>query len=170
MRSLAFIQLGSYGAALESVNALAKYPSLKCLEILPFGTYSQIFIEGDSEEINSYRKFLRTADLQKSVVFPYDERILKAFYHLENSEVGSHLVVLESNFVGNIFSAVFHAFEIGYKVVDFTMPRFPNSSAALILTASGIEPHHQCLKKIEEQKVKVTVIEDIKAPLKKYFN
>lgn len=169
MKSIAIIQLSSYSAALDSLNSIDKYQSLKFLELISFGTYSQILLEGDSEEINSYRKFLKTADLQKSAVFKYDDRIIKAFYHLEHSPVESHVLTLESSFVGNIFSAVGEFFEAGYKIVDFSMPRFPEAKAVLIMTSNSVVSDKGLFRKNDENKLKITYIENIGYSLKDFL-
>jgi len=169
--ALALIQVSSYGAALEAANIATNRKSLELLEIIPFGTYCQLLIQGPEADLNSYRKFLRTADLQKSVIIDKpDERILKAYYHLENKETQKYLLILENEFAGYLFNWAQKMFSKKLEVVDFRQPRFPDSMACLVMTGSDLSLIQNDIVEMESQKIKVSFVEDPTAKLRSYFD
>lgn len=170
MKSLAFIQLSSYGAALEAVNSIAQYESIKCLEVISFGSYAQLFLEGQFDEINAFRKFLRTADLQLSEIIEYDFQIVNIFYHQEHHEVEKHILTMESPFVGSLFAAVAEAKKAGLKACEFFMPRFSGAHAIAIMTTSDYGSLEAVLKNPKLSKVNATFVENVTETLKSFLS
>lgn len=170
MKALALIQVATYGAALEAANLATHRESLELTEIIPFGTYAQILIHGPEQDLNLYRKDLRTADIQKSVIIENpDPRLLKAYYHLENSQPQSYLLILEAEFAGYLLKWSQVLFSKGLQVVDFRQPRFPGSLACLVMTGPDLGGIQDEMSKMEAQKIKVSFVEELNQKFRKYF-
>ena len=161
MKSLALIQVATYGAALEAANLATNRPTLELLEIIPFGGYSQLLIQGPFKDLNLYRKVLRTADIQKSVIVENpDPRLLKAYYHLENQKPENFLLILENEFAGYILEWAQALLAKGLQIVDFRQPRFPGSLACLVMTGKDLSEIQEDMRLMEVQKIKVSFVED----------
>ncbi len=170
MKALALIQVASYGAALEAANLATHRSALELIEIIPFGAYTQILIQGPAPDLNTYRKSLRTADIQKSVIIDQpDPRLLKAYYHLENSPPQSYLLVLETEFAGYLLEWAQNLFSKNLKVVDFRQPRFPGSMACLVMTGANLSEIQDEMQKMESKKIKVSFVEELSGGFRKYF-
>jgi hypothetical protein len=172
VRSLALFQVATYGAALEAANMVTNRSELSLREIIPFGTYSQLLIEGSTKELNGYRKALRTADIQKSVIIENpDPRILKAYYHLENQRPQSFLLCLENEFAGYLLSwGQLLLTTKQLEIVEFRQPRFPNSLAVLVLTGKDLSEIHSEMLEMERAKIKVSFVEEPTDKLRSYFD
>ncbi len=171
MKSLAIFQVATYGAALEAANLVTGRMELVLREIIPFGIYTQILVEGSSKELNSFRKVLRTADIQKSVIIANpDPRLLKAYYHLENQKIQTYLLCLENEFAGYLLEWGQLLLETkNLQIVEFRQPRFPNSLAALVLTGSDISLIQAEMDSMERAKIKVSFVEEPSVQLRSYF-
>jgi hypothetical protein len=168
LKFLAFIELNSYGAALEAVNVLPNYESLELVEIVPLGGPTVVFLSGNFEMLNVYRRNLRTADLNKSHFFIYKERFLDIFYHKENRTPGKHILVLESDFVGNLFFSIEDQID-GLQVIDFQFNKHFQSKSILIVTASSEVELEKVIDKAQKKKVKITYFENPSSALLKLF-
>ena len=170
MKGLALIQVSSYGAALEAANSASLRSSLEILELIPFGTFTQILLQGPADELNSYRKNLRTADLQKSVILKNpDPRILKAYYHLENQPIQKFILALECDFAGFLLEWAQVLLKKGLEVTDFRQPRLPHSNAWLLMTGEDLQAVQMDMLQMEAQKIKVSFVEEPSPAIKKYF-
>ncbi len=170
MKDLAFIQVATYGAALEAANIATNRPGLELLEIIPFGTYSQLVIQGEMQELISYRKVLRTADLQKSVILKNpDPRLLKAFYHLENEKPLNFLLILEDEFSGYLFEWAQKLLQKNLQFVEFRQPRFPGAFACLVMTGEDLNSVQDEMQQMEAQKIRVSFVEEMNPRFRSYF-
>ncbi len=171
MSALALIQVASYGAALEAANIATHRQNLELLEIIPFGTYCQLLLQGPEADLTSYRKVLRTADLQKSVIINQpDERLLKAYYHLENQPIQNYLLILETEFAGYLFNWAQKLLGMKLEVVDFRQPRYAGSVACLVMTGADLSQIQGEILEMEAQKIKVSFVEEPTAKLRSYFD
>ena len=171
MTAFALIQVSSYGAALEAANIATNRSSLELLEIIPFGTFCQILVKGPEKDLNSYRKVLRTADLQKSVIIDQpDERLLKAYYHLENRPIQNYLLILENEFAGYLLEWGQKLLTKKLEVVDFRQPRFPGAMACLVLTGKDLSEIQPEMVEMESKKIKVSFVEEPSVKLRSYFD
>lgn len=170
-KDLALIQVGSYGAALEAANIATNRKSLELLEIIPFGTYTQLLVQGSATDLNSYRKVLRTADLQKSVIIENpDERLLKAYYHLANSPIQNYILILENDFAGYLLQWGQKLLHKKLEMMDFRQPRFPGAAACLVMTGSDLSLIQSEIAEMENQKIKVSFVEEPSEKLRAYFD
>lgn len=171
MKSLALIQVASYGGALEAANMITHRASLELLEIVPFGTFTHLIVQGSYSDLMNYRKALRTADLQKSVIIENpDERIIKAYYHLENQKIQNYLLILEDEFAGYLLDWAQKLLKKNLQIVDFRQPRFPGAMAVLVLTGPNLELISEEMRQMEVQKIKVSFVEEPTEKLKSYFD
>lgn len=170
MKSIALIQVATYGAALEAANMVTNRASLELVEIIPFGTFSQLLVQGPYSELMDYRKALRTADLQKSVIIQDpDPRLMKAYYHLENQKSQNFILILEHEFAGYLLEWGQTLLKKHMQIMDFRQPRFPGSQASLVMTGRSMDAIAEEMRQMETQKIKVSFVEEPTAQLKKYF-
>jgi hypothetical protein len=170
VKALALIQVAGYGAALEAANMVTNRSSLELTEIIPFGTFSQILVQGPCVDLISYRKALRTADLQKSVIIENpDSRLLKAYYHLENQKIENYLLILENEFAGYLLEWGQKLLKKGLNIVDFRQPRFPGAMACLVLTGHDLMLVQEEMQMMERHKIKVSFVEEPTAKLRSYL-
>jgi len=171
VKALSLIQVSSYGAALEAANMVTNRESLELLEIIPFGTYSQLLIQGPYKDLIDYRKALRTADLQKSVIMQNpDPRILKAYYHLENQKPQSYFLILEDEFAGYLLEWAQVLLKKNIQIMDFRQPRFPGAMACLMMTGQDLSQIEEEMRQMEYQKIKVSFVEEPTQKLRSYFD
>lgn len=171
MKSLALIQVDAYGAALEAANLAMNRESLELLEIIPFGSYCQVLLQGPSKDLYAFRRVLRTADLQKSVIIENpDPRLLKAYYHLENQAPENYLLILENEFAGYLFQWAQTLLKKNLQIVEFRQPRFPGAMAILVLTGSDLGLVQEEMGQMEANKIRVSFVEEPTAKLKAYFD
>lgn len=172
MSCLALFQVATYGAALEAANMATNRSDLLIREIIPFGIYCQLLIEGSLKELNNFRKALRTADIQKSVIIENAEpRILKAYYHLENQKPQSYLLCLESEFAGYLLQwGQRLLLSKQLEIVEFRQPRFPNSLAVLVMTGKDFSEIQNEIQEMERAKIRVSFVEDLTDKLRSYFD
>jgi len=170
LNALAILQVASYGAALEAANIATNRPSLELTEIMPFGTYALLVVQGEFEALVSYRKVLRTADLQKSVIIENpDQRLVKSLYHLENQKPQNFLLILESDFVGYLLQWAQALLPKGLEIVDLRQPRLPGGWASLILTGAHLEQFQADIRDMEQQKIRVSFVENLNSKFRNYF-
>ncbi len=168
MRSLAIIQLASFGSALESVNVLPNYEGIEMLELIPLGGPTVLLLEGTFKELNYFRKNLRTADLQRSTILKYSERLMGIIYHKENQSPLSQISVLEAQFVGDLMDAVNdHLDEI--VVLDFTLNRHFASLSSLTISSNSEKALREVQEKALKKNVKFTYFENPSRILKELF-
>lgn len=171
MTAFALIQVAGYGAALEAANIATNRKELELVEIIPFGTYCQILVKGTANDLNSYRKVLRTADLQKSVIIENpDDRLLKAFYHLEHKPIQNYLLILENPFSGYLMNWAQTLLKKGLEIVDYRQPRFPEAMACLVMTGPDLQQIQGEMIEMEGQKIKVSFVEEPSQKLRSYFD
>jgi hypothetical protein len=172
VKAIALIQVSSYGAALEAANIATYRQNLELVEIVPFGTFCQLLIRGAEADLVSYRKVLRTADLQKSVIIDQpDERLLKAYYHLENKPIQNYLLILENEFAGYVLTwGQKLLVEKKLEIVDYRQPRFPGAMACLVMTGPNLQEIQSQIMEMETQKIKVSFVEEPSAKLRSYFD
>lgn len=168
MRSLAFIQVASLGAALEAVNVICNYEKIQLIEMIPMGGPAILFLEGPFDSLNTFRRNLRTADLQKSHMFFYSHRVLDIFYHKENLVPRKEIVVLEAGFVGDLFAAISESLD-EIEVMDFTLNRHFSSLGTMILTPKSSASIQRIQLRTEKMSVKMTVFENPSRDLRSLF-
>lgn len=170
MKALALIQVATYGAALEAANIATNRTNLELIEIIPFGTYAQLLIRGPFADLISYRKILRTADLQKSVIIEKpDPRLLKAYYHQENQSPDNYLLILENEFAGHLLEWAQVFLDKELQIVDFRQPRFPGAMACIVMTGKDLDLIQGEMRVMETQKIKVSFVEEMNPKFRKYF-
>lgn len=171
MKSLALIQLATLGAGYEAVQIASLRPDIEILEFIPLGKESQLLLRGPSETLLAYRRILRTADLEKSVIIENpDPRLLKAYYHLENARVEDFILVLESEFSGYLLETAQKLFTENLSVMDFHQPRFSGAISSLILTGADLLRLEKLVAKAASKKVKVSFVESPTPKTKTYFD
>lgn len=171
MKSLALIQVTSLGAGYEALQIASLRTKIEILEFVPLGKETQLLLEGSYEELDSYRRVLRTADLERSVILrDPDPRILKSYYHLENAKPQDFILILESHFAGYLLETGLPLLKQGLEVMDFRQPRFSGSQASLVLTGKDLSRLEDLVKQSESSKVKVSFVESPSDKLKAYFD
>jgi hypothetical protein len=169
--ALALVQVASYGAALEAANIATNRKNLELLEIIPFGTYCQLLLQGSETDLNGYRKVLRTADLQKSVIINQpDERLLKAYYHLEHKPIQKFLLILETEFAGYLLNWAQKFLGMKMEIVDFRQPRYAGAMACLVMTGMDLGLIQGEILEMESQRIKVSFVEEPTTQLRSYFD
>jgi hypothetical protein len=170
VKALALVQVATYGAALEAANMVTNREKLELVEIIPFGTFTQLLIQGPYSDLMEYRKALRTADLQKSVIINEpDPRLIKAYYHLENQKSQNYILILEHEFAGYLLEWGQALFKKNLQIMDFRQPRFPGAQASLVMTGKSMDFISEEMRQMESQKIKVSFVEEPTTQLKKYF-
>ncbi len=171
MKSLALIQVSSLGAGYEALQIASLRKSLDILEFIPLGKESQLLLEGPFEELEKYRKVLRTADLEKSVILRApDEKILKAYYHLESAKPQEFILILESSFAGYLLESAVELLKQGLSVMDFRQPRFSGAQASLVMTGNNLSRLEELVQMTESARVKVSFVENPSEKMKAYFD
>lgn len=171
MKSIALIQVSSLGAGYEALQIASLRSKIEVLEFIPMGKESQILLEGSYEELDSYRRVLRTADLEKSVILREpDARLLKSYYHQESAKPLDYILILESNFAGYLLETAGKLLKQGLEVMDFRQPRFSGSMASLVMTGKDLSKLEDLVKQSESSKVKVSFVESPSDKMKAYFD
>lgn len=171
MKSLALYQVSSLGAGYEAIQVASKRPQIEILEFIPLGRESQLLLQGPFENLQAFRKALRTSDLQKSVIIENpDPCLLKAYYHLENAKTEEFLLILESEFAGYLLETAQRLLAENISIVDFRQPRFSGSVSSLVLTGKDLSRLEKLVVKSSSKKVKVSFVENPSLKMKSYFD
>lgn len=171
MKSLALIQVATLGAGYEAVQIASARSQIEILEFIPLGRESQLLLQGPHKVLQAYRKTLRTADLEKSVIIETpDPRLLSAYYHLENGKIEDFMLILESEFSGYLLETAQKLLGENVSIVDFRQPRFSGAVASLILTGKDVSRLETLVGRATSSKVKVSFVESPAAKLKSYFD
>lgn len=168
MKSLLVLQLKDYGAALTAVQESDLYPSLEILEVFHLGKTAQIFAVGSEVELIAFRKNLATADLDKSVIInQMHSNLLNTIWHLESSKLVDDLVILESEFVGDVLNACNKCLIRNMQVIDFRHPKFSGSISYVLLNCENAS--EDIFQEAEFSKVKFRWVSKPNEKLKKFF-
>jgi hypothetical protein len=168
--AISLLQLSTLGAGYEALQLATLRPKIEIFELMPMGQESVIVVGGDAQELANYRKTIRTADLEKSVIIPEPhELLLKSFYHQNNSAVKDFLVIYESQFVGYLVELADQLLKRGFDVVDLRSPRFSGAWSSLIVTGAGPSEAETLFQETQSTKWKSTFVEAPTPELKKYF-
>lgn len=168
MKTLAFIQVASLGAALEAVNVLGNYIDCELVELMPMGGPAVLMLAGDYTNLNIFRRNLRTADLQKSTFIKYQDLVLDIIYHKVNKSLEKNVLILESNFIGDLMAVVETKLD-EISVVDFTLNRHHLSQSSLVLSSSDPEPLNEIAEKAHAKKVRATIFDNPSSVLRNLF-
>lgn len=171
MKSLALIQMSSLGAGYEAIQIASTRPQIEIIEFIPLGKESQLLLQGPYDVLQTYRRILRTADLQKSVLIENpDSRLLKAYYHLENAKIEDFILILESDFSGYLLEIAQKLFAEKISVTDFRQPRFSGAISSLVLTGKDLSRLEKLVAQASSKKIKVSFVESPSVKMKSYFD
>ena len=122
---------GAYSAA-----DLATRNGARILELFPFGSKAQLFLEVTSTF--SSEKFLSSLNEnpEKSALLSLGEPVLKAYLSLASPPLGENLMIVEAVFLGDIFSVAQSAVEKDLSILDLRFSRDSQASSYTMLTGS----------------------------------
>ncbi|MBX3017115.1 MAG: hypothetical protein KF767_04450 [Bdellovibrionaceae bacterium] len=167
---LAIITFGALGHAYQvAQQVFTTHAHLKLIEILPGGDSATVILMG---EIHSLREFGQGLRVNEGVTPVYVEKhvdaLLKAFYALESKPVGAHLILFESETIGELFMMAEAAVGMGFEVLDFRAARGGQKRGLLSLTTEDGEAIRS-LPKFDGPGRNLTVIRDRAPGFARFF-
>lgn len=168
MNALMILQVPDLGSALTAVQTSGFFPQVKVLDLVPLTTSAQVLLEGSTKDLVKVRKDLPTADLDKSVIIenPHPS-LLKAYYHLETSELDGDLVIIEGDFVGYLLQTLDVCLKDGMKLIDFRQPKLSGAMSSVYLSCTDMDEYMS--KKYLSSKVKFRWINNPNKALLDFF-
>lgn len=167
---LAIISFGALGHAYQvAQQVFTTHPTLKLLEIIPGGEGASVLLMG---EIHALREFGQALKINEGVtpvfVENHAEMLLKAFYSLESKPLGAHLVLFESETIGELFMMAEAATGRGFQILDFRVPRGGQKRGSISLTIDDAD-QITGLPKFDGDGRNLTVIRDRAAGFSRFF-
>lgn len=158
----------SLGAGLLAGNKVGSFAEIQILECVPLGARSLLMIEGTLAAVNGFAQTIQSlGPLRKRVFESLDPKVLQAYYSLSNAVIQETLYVFECDFIGDLMGVANNLFSRGMACVDLRMPRSANTKCYLLMTGpAGVETSGL----VENMSMKVTIIDDISAPLRDHFD
>ncbi len=170
MKSIALLQLATLGAGYEAVQISTLRPEIEVLDFIPLGKESQLLLKGSFEGLQNFRKTIRTADLQKSVILENaKEVVLNSYYHLENNKPEDFILIFESEFAGYLLEALSSLLSHNLKVMDFRQPRFSGAISSLVVTGKDSSRIEKLIFENESHKWKISFVENPTEKMKAFF-
>lgn len=164
-----FLQVADLGSAFTAIQSAGTFPEISVLEMIPLSSTAQVLFEGPTDILVKLRKYLPTADLEKSVIIenPHPS-VLKAFYHLETSSLDNDLVIIEGDFAGYVLQTLDACLKDGMKLIDFRQPKHSQAMTSVYLSAESVDEDKA--KKYISSRIKFRWIPDPNLAVKKFFN
>jgi hypothetical protein len=172
MTSYGFCLFRSQAAGYFALNSLFRQEDrLQLIEHLDLGGDSSIILKGEHEEVQKYLLNLRHGDLKRtSLVENLSEALIKCYFSLEFTPPQKHLLIIESDFVGDLFVWSNQFSSLGAKPVEFRFPKYTRSVGLVILTANETEPFQDLYRKAKSERLKITAIQNIASGLVDYLD
>jgi hypothetical protein len=125
---------GAYVAA-----DLASRQGARILELFPFGTKSHLLLEVDSQ-FNSKKLLASLKNKpQKKIELTLPETVMQAYLSLINPPLDEELLIVESQFLGDIFSACQKADGAGLAILDLRFTRDSSGYSYSMLTGKSAD-------------------------------
>lgn len=138
---LAIITFGAVGHAYQVAQQIfTTHSHLKLIEIVPGAEGATVILMGG---IHALREFGQALRINEGVTPVYVEKnidpLLKAFYSLEAATVGAHLIIFESETIGELFMMAEAAIGMGFSVLDLRAARGGQRRGTLSLTTDDAD-------------------------------
>lgn len=170
MRSLGVFVFTSVGAGYVALNSIPSELNLELLEFCPLGHHAQILVLGDQENIRSFSKILHESDLIKTHIIQNIHRmVLDAYFSLINNKIQKAILIVESQYVGDLILVGNKAVSCGSYIVDLRFPRVPEALGHLILTADNTEELLQIREELHERSISSRFIREVSAQFRDFF-
>ncbi|MCE3009456.1 MAG: hypothetical protein LW875_02435 [Proteobacteria bacterium] len=172
MTCYGFCLFRSQAAGYFALNSLFRQGDhLKLIEHLDLGGDSAIIFQGDYDHVQRYLLNLRHGDLKRtSLVKDLSESLVKCYFSLEFNPPGKHLLIIESDFVGDLFVWSNEFVQLGALPVEFRFPKYSGSQGLVILTSDVTEPFQETYRKAKSERIKITAIQNIAPGLASFLD
>jgi hypothetical protein len=169
--SVGVIKFNSVGAGYSAINQLFALESLELLEMSPLGENSQILVRGPFDKVNSFRKSLRQADLERTaIIYDADDKIVKTYLSLESKNPKKFIFVFESNFLGEIFEVARQLLDAGCELCEIRFIRNTTSPCYISATGESLDLIKSIFLKYEIEKKKVSLLENLNPGLIQFLS
>jgi hypothetical protein len=164
-------KLTSLGATYAAANILYADKQVELLELSPIANQGILIASGSEGSLNDFRRSLRQADLVRTSIVPdAEKKLLKTYLSLEFQNIQKYLLILESNFLGDIFDWSHQAITLGATLCDLRMLRTQDSPSFAFLTGQQPEQVAPLIKSLKQKNEKVTLIESPESGLVEFMS
>jgi hypothetical protein len=169
--SLGVVLMKSIGAGYFALNSAAATENLEVVEFSPLGAQSQILVLGAHQKVKEFIVELRTAEIIRStIVANFNEQILKNYLSLETCNQKKFTLILEANFVGDLFQSASELVKLGLSIVDFRVFRTTGSPGHVILTGEEVRVATQWISAQQRENLQIMLIEDLCEGFRQFFD
>ena len=138
--ALGMIQFKTVGGGYAALNLAGKAKGLEILELSPLGGQCHLIVRGETASVHAFIVELRTGDISRSVVLSdYNEILLRSYLSLESAKLQKFILVLECNFVGDMFQKAQELLGLGLSIFDMRVFRGSGSPNYLLMTGDDAD-------------------------------
>lgn len=110
------------GAAYLVANAASEKGS-KILELYPFGSRGHLFLESSSLSLEELMTLTKVTPEKSFESEDLSEKVLSAYLSLSNPPLEEELLIIEAEFIGDVFEAAQIAMKVGLSILDLRFIR-----------------------------------------------
>jgi hypothetical protein len=157
----------SLGAAYKAVQLAES--GVDVLEVFPLGSMGHVMFCSDSSLDMLFKKIqteLKDNIIRIHLLPDSPAKVLRAYLSVENEDIESHLLIVESPYVGDLMSIAGEAVGMDLKVMDLRMLRGASTASYMFLT--GNEDSLQ--KFLRSTNLKTTLIKNANMHIRALFS
>lgn len=176
MKELFVMWIDSYGQALKLANSVS-HEGGEILDCSVIGKWSQIMI--DSENVKNIEAMLidipSEYNYQKKLLKNVDPRVIDAYLSLAGDKIQDFLLVIEHDFIGEVFEISQKMLAEDFRIVDLRLLRFQEPKSLLLVTGENqkIEMAQLIFQNFVAQNglnMKMNIIENVNTKVKNLFH
>lgn len=161
-QNLAIVLFSDHMSALAGLNDVTADSRAELLEIAPLGKKVLALLQGQVEHV-------KEVSCEKIRILPqFETNTLKAYYGLQNINLLKHVLIVESDFAGDLFFACDEALKAGLAIGEFRVPRTPSALSYLWITSDEEKKLKDLSLKFEN--ISYRLVSNLNANLQKFLN
>jgi hypothetical protein len=165
MKKHLLLWFNDLGSAYVAANEAAKLGA-KILEVYPFGSKGHLLFEAqEAFARDSFVGSLESKPLKHQEFKKLEETVLPAYLSLINPPLHDHILIVESDFLGDIFTDCLKAVELGLAILDLRFVRDSSGHSYAILTGRI----DMCETLAKQTKCKAKLVDRPHPGLKEFF-
>jgi|GEM_PF-6599335 len=161
-KAVGALLLKTIGASHRALNRAGALPELEVLESGPMGHRAQMLVQGSPQLVHQFVTETRSTDLDRSLILhPISDVVMQAYLGLVTEPLQEVVMVIETDFVGELLSFAEAAHQNGWAILDLRQLRSGSSPGHLILSGSTKALNSEWLKDLKRLHDNITILENL---------
>lgn len=123
MKNYLLLWFDSLGAAYAGAQRSAELPGSRILELFAFGKKAQLFLELGAPLETNFLDKLDKKPIQWKLLTQLSPQVLEAYLSLANPPLQNNLLVVESDFLGDLMEVCQSGLQLGLSILDLRLVR-----------------------------------------------